>query len=53
MAANTSREVHVTDFKLIKVAEGGRVARLTLARPPLNVINIAMLGEIARSFVRF
>ena len=36
----------MTEFKLIKVAEGGRVARLTLARPPLNVLNIAMLGEI-------
>ena len=36
----------MTDFKLIKVAEGGRLARLTLARPPLNVVNIAMLGEI-------
>jgi len=36
----------VTDFKHIKVSEGGRAARLTLARPPLNVLNIAMLREI-------
>lgn len=36
----------MTDFKLIKVADSGRVARLTLARPPLNVLNIAMLREI-------
>jgi len=36
----------MSDFKLIKVAELDRIAHLTLARPPLNVLNIAMLTEI-------
>lgn len=36
------------DFKTIKISEANRCARLTLARPPLNVLNIAMLGEINR-----
>ena len=46
MEDNTSNEVPVTEFQLIKTTESGRVARLTLARPPLNVLNIAMLTEM-------
>lgn len=34
------------NFQLIKTAESDRLAHLTLARPPLNVLNIAMLSEI-------
>ena len=29
---------------------GGRVARITLRRPPLNVLNLEMLGELNRAF---
>jgi len=29
---------------------GGRVARITLRRPPLNVLNLEMLGEMNRAF---
>ncbi|MBI5867608.1 MAG: enoyl-CoA hydratase/isomerase family protein [candidate division Zixibacteria bacterium] len=36
----------MTDRQYIKVTEADRIARLTLARPPLNVLNIAMLTEI-------
>ncbi len=36
----------MTKFELIKTSEADRIARLTLARPPLNVLNIAMLTEI-------
>ena len=33
-------------YETIKTTEGERVVRMTLARPPLNVLNIAMMGEI-------
>lgn len=33
-------------YEFIKVRESNRTTRLTLARPPLNVLNIAMLSEI-------
>ena len=36
----------MADFQFIKVAETDRIAHLTLARPPLNVLNIALLTEI-------
>jgi cyclohexa-1,5-dienecarbonyl-CoA hydratase len=36
----------MTEFQSIRVTETGRTARMTLARPPLNVLNIAMLEEI-------
>jgi cyclohexa-1,5-dienecarbonyl-CoA hydratase len=36
----------MADCQLIKVSEKDRIAHLTLARPPLNVLNIALLTEI-------
>ena len=36
----------VTDFQNIKFAIEDRVARITFARPPLNIFNIAMMREI-------
>jgi len=36
----------VTDFQNIKLAIEDRVARITFARPPLNIFNIAMMREI-------
>jgi cyclohexa-1,5-dienecarbonyl-CoA hydratase len=35
-------------YESIKVSEADRAARLTLARPPVNVLNIAMISEINR-----
>ena len=35
------------DYQHIKFRIEGRVARVTLARPPVNIFNIAMMGEIA------
>src|SRR5260370_33368009 len=37
------------DFKEIKFMIYDRVARITFARPPLNVLNIAMMGEIGEA----
>src|SRR6266536_5730431 len=34
------------DFQSIKFQIQDRIARITLARPPLNVLNIAMMNEI-------
>lgn len=34
-------------YELLKVAAQGGVSRITLNRPPLNVLNIAMMGELA------
>lgn len=39
-------DLAMKDFEFIKVSEAGQTARLVLARPPLNVLNIAMLEEI-------
>jgi len=39
------------DFEFIRVSESGQIARLALARPPLNVLNIAMLEEINQYLV--
>jgi len=36
-----------SDYQHIKFRIEGRVARVTLARPPVNIFNIAMMGEIA------
>jgi cyclohexa-1,5-dienecarbonyl-CoA hydratase len=36
----------VTEFQNIKFAITDRVARITFSRPPLNVLNIAMMNEI-------
>ena len=36
----------MTEFQHIKFAIDDRVARITLARPPLNILNIAMMREI-------
>lgn len=33
-------------YQFIKTSQNERIARLTLARPPVNVLNIAMLREI-------
>jgi len=38
-----------TDFQYIKFKIDDRVARITLAHPPLNIFNIAMMREIARA----
>src|SRR3989454_11769862 len=37
------------DFQNIKFMIADRVARITFARPPLNVFNIAMMGEIGEA----
>src|SRR5437773_11633992 len=37
------------DFQNIKFMIADRVARVTFARPPLNVFNIAMMGEIGEA----
>jgi cyclohexa-1,5-dienecarbonyl-CoA hydratase len=36
----------MSTWEAIKTSESGRIARMTLARPPLNVLNIAMIGEM-------
>src|SRR5439155_5940402 len=36
----------MTEFQNIKFQIDDRVARITLARPPLNILNIAMMREI-------
>ena len=38
--------LEVTNFRNIKFAIEDRVARITFARPPLNIFNIAMMREI-------
>lgn len=38
----------MSSYECIKASEGDRAARLTLARPPVNVLNIAMISEINR-----
>lgn len=40
------------DFDFINYSSAKHVARITLARPPLNVINIKMLDEIDRALER-
>lgn len=37
----------MTDFQFIRYADEGEVARITLARPPLNILTIEMMTEIA------
>ncbi|MBI3405848.1 MAG: enoyl-CoA hydratase/isomerase family protein [Acidobacteria bacterium] len=37
------------DFQFIRVRTDGRTARITLDRPPLNVIHIPMMNELARA----
>lgn len=37
------------DFQNIKFAIEDRVARITFARPPLNILNIAMMSEIGQA----
>src|SRR5438093_12874533 len=37
------------EFQYIKFRIDDRVARITLARPPLNILNIAMMREIAEA----
>lgn len=39
----------MTDFASIKFEIQDRVARITLARPPLNVLNIAMMREMGQA----
>jgi cyclohexa-1,5-dienecarbonyl-CoA hydratase len=41
----------MSDFQHIKFQIDDRVARITLARPPLNVLNIAMMREINRVLI--
>ena len=46
--ASCQREPKMTqEFQHIRFAIDDRVARITLARPPLNVLNIAMMREIS------
>ncbi len=35
-----------TDFKLLTVARAGRVARVTIDNPPVNIITMALLAEL-------
>ena len=37
----------MSDYQFIQCAEAAGVARITLARPPLNILTIAMMEEIA------
>lgn len=37
------------DYQFIKFAVTDRVARITLARPPLNILNLAMMDEVNRA----
>lgn len=41
------RRDRVLAYEFVKVATGGGVSRITLNRPPLNVLNIAMMEELA------
>src|SRR5712691_9098386 len=36
----------MSEFENVKFTIDGRVARITFARPPLNVFNIAMMREL-------
>lgn len=36
----------MSDYQFIKVVDEGGIARITLAREPLNILNIAMMEEI-------
>ncbi len=40
------------DTLLVRRGDAGAVATLTLARPPLNVLSTAMMGELARQVAR-
>ena len=42
----------MTAFRFIRLAEEGDVARLTLARPPLNILTIDMMLEITEALER-
>ena len=42
----------MSDFTLIRFQEQYDVARLSLARPPLNIMTIEMMGEINRALAR-
>jgi cyclohexa-1,5-dienecarbonyl-CoA hydratase len=39
----------VAEFQHIKFEFGDRVARITFARPPLNILNIAMMNQIGEA----
>ena len=36
----------MTEFRFIRYADEGEVARITLARPPLNILTIEMMSEL-------
>jgi len=40
------------DPALVRVEDDGTVARIVLARPPLNVLNLEMVGELNRALAR-
>lgn len=42
----------MSDFTLIRFVAQYDVARLTLARPPLNILTIAMMGELVQALER-
>jgi cyclohexa-1,5-dienecarbonyl-CoA hydratase len=42
----------MSDFRFIRLEEEADVARLTLARPPLNILTIEMMQEIAEALER-
>jgi cyclohexa-1,5-dienecarbonyl-CoA hydratase len=45
-AYNEESHSDMSTWEAIKTAESGKIARMTLARPPLNVLNIAMITEM-------
>src|SRR5512147_353784 len=44
--SDTLRKDDMNAYQFIRTSQNERIARLTLARPPLNVLNIAMLREM-------
>ena len=42
----------MSEFTLIRFSEQYDVARLSLARPPLNIMTIEMMSEITRALER-
>ena len=49
LEATATSSLHPTDCKFIQLQKEGDVVRLTLNRPPYNVMNITMLEEIGHA----
>jgi cyclohexa-1,5-dienecarbonyl-CoA hydratase len=45
-AGSDAREDGTSDYRFVRCAAAGGVARIVLARPPLNILTIAMIEEI-------